>query len=56
MNNTVECSWCWEPIRQGYGYISINNGKTFCSYYCFEKYAYEHLEAKYNILGREEEN
>ena len=43
--------WILIPSNPG---TLFNNGKIFCSYYCLEKYAYEHLDAKYNILGKEE--
>ena len=56
MDNTEECSWCFEPIKKGCSYISTDNGDLFCSYYCFEKYAYDYLGAETNILGEEEED
>ena len=56
MDNTEECSWCLEPIKKGCSYISTDNGDLFCSYYCFEKYAYDYLGAEANILGEEEED
>lgn len=46
MDNVKYCSWCRTPIEKGYGYISTNNGEDFCSYDCFNDYAWDYFEAE----------
>ena len=46
MDNVRRCSWCRSPIERGYSYIAINNGEEFCSYDCFNGYAWDYFEAE----------
>lgn len=46
MDNVKCCSWCKTPIKNGDSYIYINNGNEFCSYDCFDDYAWDYFEAE----------
>lgn len=46
MGNVKYCSWCKAPIEKGNSYISIDNGEAFCTYDCFDEYAWDYLKAE----------
>ena len=46
MDNVKHCDWCGDFIEPGCAVIAIINGDEFCSYDCFNDYAWDYFEAK----------